>query len=99
MSGRLDLNQRPLDPQSNADGAQAPENASLPTNGARACTNACTSDGENGPIRADRLEVIADLLADLAEAERQEVIAQLAPADRVTIARLLIGRRDSRRKQ
>jgi hypothetical protein len=41
---------------------------------------------------ADRLAVIADLLADLPDAERREVIAELPPADRAAIARLLIGR-------
>ncbi len=36
--------------------------------------------------------MIADLLADLAQAERREVIAQLPRADRTAIARLVIGR-------
>jgi len=40
----------------------------------------------------DRLAVIADLLADLPQAGRREVIAQLPRADRAAIARLLIGR-------
>jgi len=57
---------------------------------AAACTNACTKEGENGPIRANRLHAIADLLADLPEAERRDVIAELAPTDRAVIARLLI---------
>ena len=67
-----------------------------------ACTNACTCDAENvherpaetqgnGQTDANRLPVIADLLADLPESERREVIAELSPVDRATIARLLIG--------
>jgi hypothetical protein len=40
---------------------------------------------------SDRLAVIADLLADLPQAERRAVIADLAPADRVKIAGLLIN--------
>jgi len=43
-------------------------------------------------MRADRLEVSADLLADLPNAERAEVIAELAPADRVAIARMLLAK-------
>ena len=43
----------------------------------------------------DRLAIIADLLTDLPEAERREVIADLPPTDRAAIARLLI-RRDRR---
>lgn len=38
----------------------------------------------------DRLAMIADLLADLPQAERRAVIADLAPTDRAAIARLLI---------
>jgi hypothetical protein len=34
--------------------------------------------------------MIADLLADLPQAERRAVIADLAPTDRAAIARLLI---------
>ena len=41
---------------------------------------------------SDRLAVIADLLTDLPDAERREVIAELPPADRAAIACLLIGR-------
>ena len=52
--------------------------------------------GASEPVQAeadkDRLAVIADLLADLPDAERREVIAELPPADRAAIARLLIGR-------
>jgi hypothetical protein len=52
--------------------------------------------GESEPAQADadkaRLAVIADLLAELPDAERREVIADLPPADRAAIARLLIGR-------
>jgi len=55
-----------------------------------------SSEHENGAEsagpEADRLAIIADLLADLPESERQAVIADLAPADRHTIARLLIRR-------
>ncbi len=43
---------------------------------------------------SDRLAVIADLLADLPQAERRAVIADLAPADRVTIAGLLMNGRN-----
>ena len=54
------------------------------------------SEHENGAKTsdsdADRLAVIADLLADLPEAERREVIAELPPAERATIARMLIGK-------
>ena len=54
------------------------------------------SERENVPESADsepdRLAVIADLLADLPEADRREVIAELTPADRMAIARRLIGR-------
>ena len=50
------------------------------------------NQAENAPKAADRLEVIADLLADLPQEQRREVIADLAPADRAAIARLLIGR-------
>jgi len=39
-----------------------------------------------------RLAVLADLLADLPETERQILIADLPTADRVTIARILIER-------
>jgi hypothetical protein len=52
-----------------------------PPNGAR--TIACTSDA--------KLAVLADLLADLPTAERRAVIASLPAADRVAIARLLVG--------
>ncbi len=45
----------------------------------------------DSPALAGRLGVIADLLADLPQAERQEVIATLAPADRVAIAKELIS--------
>ena len=47
---------------------------------------------ESAELAADRLTVIADLLADLPEAERRPVIADLPPADRAAIARLLIAR-------
>jgi len=60
-----------------------------------ACTNACTSGAENRPNPADRLAVIADLLADLPEQQRREVIADLPAGDRAAIARLLIGKRPS----
>ncbi len=43
---------------------------------------------------SDRLDVIADLLADLPQAERRVVIADLAPTDRVTIAGLLVNGRN-----
>jgi len=50
------------------------------------------SEHENAPKSgdSDRLAVIADLLADLPQAERRAVIAELVPADRAAIARLLI---------
>ena len=50
------------------------------------------SDIENGPNRADRLEIIADLLADVPSAQRAEVIGELPPADRVAIPPLLIAK-------
>ncbi len=73
-------------------------NTGLTTGPAAACTNACTGDPENRPEAPPdpsapdcaRLVVIADLLADLSPAHRREVIAELAPADRAAIARLLI---------
>ena len=36
--------------------------------------------------------MIADLLVELSEAERRDVIANLLPADRTAVARLLIAR-------
>jgi Mg/Co/Ni transporter MgtE len=51
----------------------------------------CESVQQTADSGADRLAVIADLLADLPDAERREVIAELPPADRAAIARLLIG--------
>jgi len=59
---------------------------------AGACTSACTSEGENGSNSADKLAVIAELLADLPADQRADVIGELAPAERVAIARLLIGK-------
>jgi predicted DNA-binding ribbon-helix-helix protein len=38
------------------------------------------------------LAVIADLLADLPEDERRGVIANMASADRATVARMLVAR-------
>ena len=43
------------------------------------------------PTDETRLAVLTDLLADLPEADRRELIADLRPADRVAIARRLIG--------
>ena len=43
------------------------------------------------PADETRLAVLADLLADLPEVDRRELIADLSPADRVAIARRLIG--------
>ena len=64
------------------------------------------SEHKNGHEAADsnvadthRLAVIADLLADLPEQERREVIADLPPADRAAIARLLIGRNTPRQPE
>lgn len=73
------------------DPTQAPKKKQVATDEAAACTNACTSEAEGRPNRADRLAVIADLLADLPAEERAEVIAELDPAERAAIARLLIG--------
>jgi len=55
------------------------------------------SEHENTPEPhdVDHLAVIADLLVGLSQPERQEVIAELVPADRVAITRLLIGERNS----
>ena len=54
-----------------------------------ACTNACTSEGENGRFHAHRLEVIAELLTNLPAAERAEVIGGLSPDDRLAVAQFL----------
>ena len=43
------------------------------------------------PTGETRLAVLAELLTDLPEADRRELIADLSPADRVAIARRLIG--------
>ena len=43
------------------------------------------------PTDETRRVVLAELLADLPEADRRELIADLSPADRVAIARRLIG--------
>jgi hypothetical protein len=53
---------------------------------------------EPAPANTDkaRLAVIADLLADLPDAQSREVIAELPPADRAAIARLLIDRNSER---
>lgn len=40
---------------------------------------------------SERLSMITDLIADLPQAERREVIATLSPADRVALAKLLIA--------
>jgi hypothetical protein len=40
---------------------------------------------------ADRLETLADLLADLPPSERREVIADLPPADRLAVAKAIIA--------
>ena len=91
-SGRWDLNPRPLDPQSVADDSQGTESTSLASSTDDACTNACTSEGEKASNRADRLVVIADLLSGLPADQRAEAIAELTPAERTAIARMLIGR-------
>ena len=49
---------------------------------------------EYAELGADGLEVIADLLADLSESERREVIADLSPDERVAIARILTTKRN-----
>jgi hypothetical protein len=43
------------------------------------------------PTDETRLVVLAELLADLPEVDRRELIADLSPADRVAIARRLIA--------
>ncbi len=88
-SGRLDSNQRPLDPQSKGASTQPLSSQKLSTREAGACTNACTSDGENGRSHADRLEVIAELLTDLPAAGRAEIIGRLSPDDRLAVAQFL----------
>ena len=61
----------------------------------------CLPDGEsdatpNETIEGDdRLTVIADLLADLPQAERRAVIAELTSADRAKVASLLIDVREN----
>ena len=91
-SGRLDSNQRPLRPERDSTQSQGAEITPLTNGDTPACTNSRTSNAENGPNQAGKLEVIADLLADLPEAERRAVISELAPDDRVAVARLLIAR-------
>jgi len=56
--------------------------------------NCVPSDAENvtDSAGADPLAVIADLLADLPEDERRGVIADMAPADRVVVAKMLVAR-------
>ncbi len=48
--------------------------------------------------QTNRLAVITDLLADLPADQRKEIISELEPDDRVSIARLLVhsGRKDCR---
>ena len=43
------------------------------------------------PTDETRLAMLADLLADMPKVDRRELIADLSPADRVAIARRLIG--------
>ena len=67
--------------------------------GAESGADSTETDPKAPPLDAadtTRLAVIADLLADLPEAERCEVIAELAPTERVEIARLLIARGSSK---
>ena len=59
----------------------------------------CGHENAPEPHDAEHLAAIADLLADLPQTERREVIAELVPSDRVAIARLLIDRRNSGPKQ
>ena len=49
------------------------------------------SDTVTEPTAETRLALLADLLAGLPEVGRRELIADLSPADRVAIARQLIG--------
>ena len=86
------MNPRPLDPQSTAGVSEGLKDKPLANGADGACTNACTGEGKNGPNPAGRLEVIADLLADLPAEQRAEVIAELGPTERAAIAGLLIGR-------
>ena len=44
------------------------------------------------PPEEPRLAILADLLADLPEADRREVTADLTPAQRVALAKLLLKR-------
>jgi len=91
-SGRRDSNPRPLDPQSKTPESQLSVKKEVTGPDKVACTSACTKGVGKGQNRDNRLSVIADLLADLPETERREVIAELSAGDRVTIARMLIGR-------
>lgn len=56
--------------------------------------NCVPSDASNVTDSADSagLAVIADLLAELPEDERRSVIADMVPADRVAVAKLLVTR-------
>ena len=89
---RFGVNQQPPAPKAPGTDSQDSNNQEVPTGQECACTDACTKGIENGPNSADRLAVIADLLADLPEQQRREVIADLPPADRAAVARLLIGK-------
>jgi hypothetical protein len=87
------LNLRPLRPEHKGDAPQGTEKERLTEAGEAACVDACTRDPETGSIPAPspHLAAIADLLANLTEDERRAVIADMAPADRVAVAKLLVA--------
>ena len=74
-SGRLDLNQRPLDPQAESTEPQATAGRGLTGTNAPACTTACTGEAENG--HESRLEAIAAALSELPMGDRARLAAML----------------------
>ncbi len=63
--------------------------------------NCVPSDAANVTDSADAspLAVIADLLADLPEDQRRGVISDMAPADRVAVAKMLVSRLAGRERR
>ncbi len=93
------MNPRPLDPQSAGGESEGTADTPLASGRDGACTRACTSAAENVSNQADRLEVIADLLADLPTDQRAEVIAELDSTERLAIARMLVRKRVAKGKK
>jgi len=72
------------------DGATTGEGSNLRDSTIRGGAESGADRAENAANEAGRLEVIADLLAGLPAAQRASVIAELGPAERATVARLLV---------